>query len=167
VAIYKRRLKKGYSWRVVIRIKGHPPICKTYDRKEEAEYHEAEFKKQIKSGQFNFLLHKNQCTFNALLDRLSEMGPSNIIVPRKILFVILTSDISKDRTLPTCRRPANELLFLTTKLLTCITVNNPTKNPSLNSALLSETCWLTKELFILIFTESIPKVISETTPLTK
>lgn len=74
MAIYKRRLKKGYSWRVVIRIKGHPPICKTYDRKEEAEYNEAEFKKQIKSGQFNFLLHKNQRTFNALLDRFVRDG---------------------------------------------------------------------------------------------
>ena len=69
MAIFKRKLKKGYSWRMVIRIDGYLPICKTYRRKEEDEYHEAKFKEQIKSGEFNFQLHKNKRTFSCLLNR--------------------------------------------------------------------------------------------------
>lgn len=37
MSIFKRKLKNGYKWRVVLRVKGYPTISKTLNRKEEAE----------------------------------------------------------------------------------------------------------------------------------
>lgn len=37
-AIYKRKEKNGkVRWRMVIRLKGYPIVCDTFDRKQEAE----------------------------------------------------------------------------------------------------------------------------------
>ena len=38
-SIYKRRSKDGknFTWRAVIRLKGYPVVCKTCERKQEAE----------------------------------------------------------------------------------------------------------------------------------
>lgn len=34
MSIFKRKLKNGYTWRAVIRIKGYPTICETFERKQ-------------------------------------------------------------------------------------------------------------------------------------
>ena len=75
-AIYKRRDSKGkvVGWRAVVRIDGHPAICKQHDRKEEAQDWAIEIERQIKQGQFNFDLHKNKRTFNELLERYKNDG---------------------------------------------------------------------------------------------
>jgi hypothetical protein len=38
-SIFKRKSKDGksFTWRVVVRIKGYPVTCKTFERKQEAE----------------------------------------------------------------------------------------------------------------------------------
>lgn len=74
MAIFKRKLKNGYSWRSVVRIKGYPTVCKSFDRKQEAEDWEKETKKQVKLGRFSFDQHKKLYTFQDLLDRYIQDG---------------------------------------------------------------------------------------------
>lgn len=74
MSIFKRKLKNGYTWRAVIRIKGYPTICETFERKQEAEDWEKETKNRIKQGQFKFDQHKKQYTFNDLIDRYVNDG---------------------------------------------------------------------------------------------
>lgn len=75
-SVYKRKSRtgRGWTWRAVVRQKGHPPICKSFNRKEEAKdwAEAAEFK--VKSGEFNFLQHKNPHTFKDLVERYIDDG---------------------------------------------------------------------------------------------
>ena len=74
MSIFKRKLKNGYKWRAVLRVKGYPTISKTLSRKEEAEDWKRETLSQIKSGQFNFDQHKQQHTFSELVERYIAGG---------------------------------------------------------------------------------------------
>jgi len=69
MSVYKRILKSGYSWRAVIRIKGHPTVSETFERKQEAEDWERTTKQQIKSGKYKFLRPEQTRTLAELLDR--------------------------------------------------------------------------------------------------
>jgi integrase len=75
-SIYKRINKngKGYKWRVLIRLKGHPHISETFDRREEAEDWASETERQIKRGIFNFDLHNKLFTFDELVERYINDG---------------------------------------------------------------------------------------------
>lgn len=55
--------------RAVVRLKGYPTVCKQCDRKEEAVDWEEDTRRQIKSGQFHHHSHKQQHTFDELLER--------------------------------------------------------------------------------------------------
>lgn len=68
MSIFKRKLVNGYSWRAVIRTKGHPTVCETFDRKQEAEDWERETKKQIKSGKYRFTKPSQKKTLAELID---------------------------------------------------------------------------------------------------
>lgn len=74
MSIFKRKLKSGYSWRAVVRIKGYPTVCKSFDRKQEAEDWEKETKRRVKQGEFNFDQHKLLHTFSDLADRYIQDG---------------------------------------------------------------------------------------------
>lgn len=76
MSVYKRKDRKGkvVGWRAVVRIKGYPTVSKQWDRKEEADDWEEDTRRRIKSGQFNFNLHKNQYTFSELLERYRNDG---------------------------------------------------------------------------------------------
>ena len=74
MSVYKRRLKKGHSWRAVVRIEKYPPICRTFDRKEEAEDWEEQTKRQIKDGELKFDQYRKKHTFSELLDRFIANG---------------------------------------------------------------------------------------------
>jgi hypothetical protein len=74
MSIFKRKLKNGYPWRAVIRIKGYPTLCETFERKQEAEDWEKETKSRIKLGQVKFDQHKKQHTFGELVDRYVNDG---------------------------------------------------------------------------------------------
>lgn len=69
-SIYKRNKK----WRVVIRMQGYPTICKTFDRKEEAQDWAAQQEQKIKKGRFNFTLHNKLSTLNDLIERFKNDG---------------------------------------------------------------------------------------------
>ena len=70
-SIYKRKNDDGsLAWRAVIRIKGHPSVCKSFERKQEAEDWVLETEGSIKRGQFNFEAHKRLHTYKDLLVRL-------------------------------------------------------------------------------------------------
>jgi integrase len=75
-SIYKRKSKDGksFTWRVVIRIKGYPTICKTCSRKQEAEDWAQETEQNIKAGQFKIAMHKQQYTYGQLIERLYADG---------------------------------------------------------------------------------------------
>jgi len=75
-SIYKRKSKtgKGHRWRAVIRPKGHPSICKSFSRKEEAKDWAEAAEYKVKSGDFNFLSHKNPHTFQDLVQRYIDDG---------------------------------------------------------------------------------------------
>ena len=75
-SVYKRLSKrgKGGTWRAVVRIKGYPVVCKTCDRKEEAEDWAAETELSIKRGQYNFQTAKRQFTYADLHERLQTDG---------------------------------------------------------------------------------------------
>jgi len=74
MSIFKRKLKHGYSWRAVVRIKGYPTVCKTFTRKEEAEDWEQDTKREIKRGQFKFDQYKKLQTFQDLVERYLQDG---------------------------------------------------------------------------------------------
>jgi integrase len=75
-SIYKRKLKDGKSfvWRAVVRIKGYPTICETFERKQEAEDWANDTERRIKIGQFNFSAHNKHHTYADLLDRMGTDG---------------------------------------------------------------------------------------------
>jgi len=74
-SFYKRKNKNGITaWRAVIRIKGYPTVCKTFERKQEAEDWAEDKEREIKNGQFNFDHHKNQHTFDELVNRYIQDG---------------------------------------------------------------------------------------------
>lgn len=68
MTIYKRKLKNGYKWQAVIRIKGYPTTSKSFDRKQEAEDWKQDTLTQIRAGIFNPTKYKNQHTFSNLID---------------------------------------------------------------------------------------------------
>ena len=56
-SIFKRKSKdnKSFTWRAVVRIKGYPTACKTFERKQEAEDWAQETERGIKQGQFKLI----------------------------------------------------------------------------------------------------------------
>lgn len=74
MSIFKRKLKHGYSWRAVVRIEGYPTVCKSFERKQEAEDWEKETKSRIKFGQFKLDHHKQLRTFSDLLTQYISNG---------------------------------------------------------------------------------------------
>lgn len=75
-SIFKRKSKDGKStvWRAVIRIKGYPTTCNTFERKQEADDWVKDTERRIKLGQYNFETTKTSHTYADLLDRLSADG---------------------------------------------------------------------------------------------
>jgi integrase len=75
-SIFKRKSKDGksFTWRAVVRIKGYPSTCKTFERKQEAEDWGQETERRIKQGQFKFDMHKQQHTYEELMTRLHSDG---------------------------------------------------------------------------------------------
>ncbi|KPK32599.1 MAG: hypothetical protein AMS24_03770 [Chlamydiae bacterium SM23_39] len=73
-SIYKRKLKKGHSWRVLIHVKGYPKIYKDFERKEEAEDWAKETEMTIKRGRFKFNLHNKLHTLEELIERFLNDG---------------------------------------------------------------------------------------------
>lgn len=75
-SIYKRKSKDGKSfvWRAVIRIKGYPTTCDTFERKQEAEDWVKDTERRIKLGQFNFSAHNKHHTYADLLHRMEGDG---------------------------------------------------------------------------------------------
>jgi integrase len=70
-SVYKR--KEG-GWRAVIRMKGYPTVCETFDRKQEADDWAKETERRIKLGQFNFTAHNKHHTYADLLHRMEGEG---------------------------------------------------------------------------------------------
>ena len=70
-SVYKR--KEG-GWRAVIRRKGYPTVCETFDRKQEADDWAKETERDIKLGQFNFAAHNKHYTYADLLQRMEGDG---------------------------------------------------------------------------------------------
>jgi integrase len=69
-SIYKRKNNDGTTcWRAVVRIKGHPPVCNHFDRKQEAEDWSLEIEHQIKIGQYKFGRQGAKQTFDHLVER--------------------------------------------------------------------------------------------------
>jgi integrase len=75
-SIYKRKNKKGkhISWKAVIRIKGYPSVCQSFERKEEAEDWANRNEREIKRGQFNFAQHNKFYTLEELIERFINDG---------------------------------------------------------------------------------------------
>lgn len=75
-SIFKRKSKtgKGHTWRAVVRRKGHPVICETFNRRQEAEDWGREIEHQIKIGQYKFGQQSIKQTFNQLVDRYIDDG---------------------------------------------------------------------------------------------
>lgn len=75
-SIFKRKLKdgKGFTWRAVIRIKGFPTVCETFERKQEAEDWAQGTERKIKIGQFKFDTYKKQYTYLELIERMEGDG---------------------------------------------------------------------------------------------
>ncbi len=75
-SIFKRKLKdgKGFTWRAVVRIKGYPAVCESFDRKQEAEDWGQQTERRIKLGQFKFDQHKHLHTFAQLVERFTSDG---------------------------------------------------------------------------------------------
>jgi integrase len=75
--ITKRKNKKGKilpGWKAIIRIQGHPTICKIWDRKEEAEDWAKDTELKIKEGRYNFGRRKQKLTFDELIARYITSG---------------------------------------------------------------------------------------------
>lgn len=75
-SIFKRRLKdgKGFSWRAIVRLKGYPTVCESFERKQEADDWAADTERKIKSGQFKFDQYKTQHTYNELVAQFLSDG---------------------------------------------------------------------------------------------
>lgn len=75
--IYKRKSKDGkriLGWKAVVRIQGHPTVCKICDRQKEAEDWAKDIELQIKEGSFNFSRFKQKHTFDDLITRYMGSG---------------------------------------------------------------------------------------------
>ena len=75
-SIFKRKHKdnKGFAWRAVIRLKGYPTVCNSFERKQEAEDWASDTERRIKLGQFNFAHHNTHHTFKDLVERFINDG---------------------------------------------------------------------------------------------
>ncbi|NGX34811.1 MAG: Tyrosine recombinase XerD [Candidatus Anoxychlamydiales bacterium] len=75
-SIYKRKNKKGktLSWKAVVRIKGYPSVCKSFERKEEADDWAQGTERDIKRGRFKFDQHNKLYTFEELIERFINDG---------------------------------------------------------------------------------------------
>lgn len=75
-SIYKRKSKDGKSvvWRAVIRMKGYPTVCDTFERKQEAEDWVADTERRIKLGAYNFEAHNQHHTYAQLIERMHADG---------------------------------------------------------------------------------------------
>ena len=74
MSIFKRKLKNGYSWRVVIRNNKHPTVCETFERKQAAEDWERSVKQQIKLGKYKFGRPSQNNLFSDLVDSYIRDG---------------------------------------------------------------------------------------------
>lgn len=75
-SIYRRKNKEGKTigWRAVIRVKGYPIVCDSFDRKDEAEDWAQKTEAEIRRGRFKFDLHNKLYTFNDLVERFINDG---------------------------------------------------------------------------------------------
>ncbi len=75
-SIYKRKSKDGKSvvWRAVVRIKGYPTVCDTFERKQMAEDWAQDTERRIKLGGYNFETSNTTYTYAHLLDRMITDG---------------------------------------------------------------------------------------------
>ena len=74
-SVYKRKNDGGTACcRAVVRIKGHPPVCNHFDRKQEADGWAADVERQIRLGQYRFDRHSVTNTFSDLADRFLRDG---------------------------------------------------------------------------------------------
>lgn len=75
-SIYKRKNKEGKttSWKAVIRIKGHPSICQSFQRQQEAIDWAQVTERQIKRGQFKFDQHNKLYALEELIERFINDG---------------------------------------------------------------------------------------------
>ena len=63
-------------WRVQIRIKGHPTVSKTFDRKTDAKEWAKQTETDIKRGQYFQSLESTKHTFGEMIDRyLKDVMP--------------------------------------------------------------------------------------------
>jgi integrase len=75
--ITKRKDKQGNilpGWKAVIRVKGHPTVCKICDRIEEARDWAKETELEIKNGRYNFKRYKQKSTFSDLVEHYISSG---------------------------------------------------------------------------------------------
>lgn len=71
----KRKNKDGtYSWRALVRLKGFPTLCKSFDRKQEAEDWARDTESSIKQGRYNFSTTNTHYTFEDLVRRYESDG---------------------------------------------------------------------------------------------
>lgn len=75
-SIYQRTNPNGAKvWRAVIRMKGHPVVCKHFDRKQEAEDWVIEREQQIKQGKYS----PNKAEHKTLSDLLDVYIPDAVV----------------------------------------------------------------------------------------
>ncbi len=75
--IYQGKSKDGkriLGWKAVIRIEGHPTLCKISERKKVVEDWAKETEIEIKEGTYNFDRSKRKQTFEQLLTRYTSSG---------------------------------------------------------------------------------------------
>ena len=106
-SVYKR--KDGKGWRAVIRMKGYPTVCETFDRKQEADDWAKETERRIKLGQFNFSAHNKHHTYADLLHRMEGEMFSIINVLSKTAARSLTTGHSGSVPIPSSTSPPNSL----------------------------------------------------------
>ncbi len=70
----QKKLKNGYSWRVVIRNNKHPTVCETFQRRQEAVDWEHSVKQQIKLGKYKFGRPSQNNLFSDLVDSYIRDG---------------------------------------------------------------------------------------------
>lgn len=76
-SVYKR--KDGKGWRAVIRMKGYPTVCETFDCKQEADDWVNETERRIKLSQCNFTAHNKYHTYADLFHRMETKGAYALI----------------------------------------------------------------------------------------
>lgn len=109
-SIQKRKNKNGTShWRAVVRLKGYPPVCNHFDRKQEADDWAADVERQIKQGKFRFDQHKQQHTYAQLLERYINDGA--------LEHIRSAADVTQHLNYWKSRLGNYELVHLTTELI--------------------------------------------------